>query len=73
MPKKALPLLPRLGFALLILVLSLALAIFVLLFVVVEDERWSFLLPMGGMVGALGWAAGMRRSWIDRRTASDEA
>lgn len=66
-----LPLLPRVGFALLTVALTLTLVVCVLLFFVLPDERWSFALPVFGMLFGLSWVRGARRTWIAKhRTAT---
>lgn len=66
MTEPQLSVLPRIGFALLAIVFVLALAVFILLFFAVPDERWTFLLPMAGILLGLSWTRGARRTWIDK-------
>ena len=70
MSTQRLPLLPRVGFQVLTVVFSLLLAIFVLLFIVVSQERWSFLLPAFGMLAGLSWVRGARRTWLEQHAAT---
>ncbi|WP_034620764.1 hypothetical protein [Cellulomonas sp. URHE0023] len=71
MTEPRLPVLPRIGFALLTIIFLLTLAVFVLLFFVASDERWNFLVPIAGMLFGLSWVRGARRKWIDRRRTAD--
>jgi hypothetical protein len=64
-----LPVLPRIGFTVLTIAFVVLLAGFVLLFFVLPDERWTFLLPVGGMLFGLSWVRGARRRWIDQHRA----
>ncbi|MBO0898902.1 hypothetical protein J1G42_02855 [Cellulomonas sp. zg-ZUI222] len=66
MPGPRPPVLPRVGFALLTILLLLALVAFVVLFVVVPDERWTFLWPMVAMLVGLTWVRGARRTWVEK-------
>lgn len=68
MTERRLPVLPRVGFALLTVVLTLVLAVFVLLFFVVPDEeRWNAGLPGVAVLIGLFRTRALRRTWIDQR------
>ncbi|WP_258725864.1 hypothetical protein [Cellulomonas sp. NS3] len=67
MAERRLPVLPRVGFALLTVVLSLVLAVFVLLFFIVpDDERWNAGLPAVATLIGLLRTRGLRRTWLDQ-------
>ena len=60
------PVLPRVGFAVLTVVLLLALLALLLLLVAVPEERSTFALPTAAMALGLLWVRGARRTWLDR-------
>lgn len=66
MTEPRLPVLPRVGFALLTTVLLIVLVVFVLLFFILEDQRWTFLWPAAGMLFGLTWVRGARRTWLEK-------
>ena len=69
MPETRLPVAPRIGYALLTVVLTLLLVAFVLLSFVVDGERFKFLAAAAGVLFGISWVRGTRRTWIEKQRA----
>lgn len=73
MTEPRLPLMPRIGYALLFGVLVLLVLVFALLALVLPDDRFKFIGAAAAMLFGITWVRGARRSWFERQRGAAAA